>query len=105
MKRVLSALILTSLLAVPLLVTAQGEPTPPGDIEDILITIRGILWGAFTIFAVIMFIYAGILFFTAGGDPEKAAKAKSAVIFGVAGIAIAILGYGIVEIIKGIMGA
>ncbi len=106
MKRIISTLILSSLLALPVVAAAQiGEPSPPTDIIAILQTIKSIIWAAFTVFAIIMFIYAGILFFTAGGDPEKAAKAKSAVIFGVAGIAIAVLGYGIVQIVMGIMGA
>jgi len=116
MKKLLSTLILLGLVALPAgQALAQwpgggggtgGEPTGWDiDIQDLLINVRGILWGAFIIFAIIMFIYAGFLFFTAGGDPEGMQKARRAAIYGVAGVAVAFVGYGIVSLVGNILGA
>lgn len=44
-------------------------------------------------------VYAGILYFSAFGDPEKANKAKNAAIFAVIGLVLALLSFTIVQII------
>lgn len=44
-------------------------------------------------------VYAGILYFTAFGDPEKGNKAKSAAIYAIIGLMIALLSFTIVQII------
>jgi len=118
MKKILSALILLGLVAFPAGQalaqfggggggTTAPEPAPgwAQEINPLLNSIRTALWGAFAIFAIIMFVYAGFLFFTASGDPEKVANAKNAVIYGVFGIAAAIIGYAVVSIVGNILGA
>jgi hypothetical protein len=45
-------------------------------------------------------VYAGILFFSAMGDPEKANKGKDAAIYSVIGLVIALLSFTIVQIIS-----
>jgi len=118
MKRLLSTLILLGLVALPAGQalaqfggggggTTAAEPTPgwATGINPLLNSIRTALWGAFAIFAIIMFVYAGFLFFTAGGNPDSMANAKNAVIYGVFGIAAAIIGYAIVTIVGNILGA
>src|SRR6185295_13923407 len=40
--------------------------------------------------AVIMFVWAGILFLTSGAKPENLGKAKNALLWGVVGVAIAL---------------
>ncbi len=52
-----------------------------------------VVWPVFLGVIVIMFIWAGILYLTARGDPEKFKKANLAVVFAVIGIIVAILGY------------
>jgi hypothetical protein len=75
-------------------------------IPQILDYVRlNIMWPVFTGLAVIMFIYAGILFITANGDPGKIDTAKKAVVWGVVGIIVGILGYSVVGIIKQAIGA
>ena len=44
-------------------------------------------------------VYAGILYFTAFGDPEKGTKAKNAAIYSVVGLILALLSFTIVQII------
>jgi glucose uptake protein GlcU len=103
MKRILSVLVLSSILASPVIALAQ-EPSPVG-YEQVLENIRYAMWIIFGLFAVIMFIIAGFYFLTAGGDPDRVAKSRSMVIYGVIGIIVAILGYSIVSILMAVVGA
>lgn len=64
-----------------------------------------IVWPIFAGLAVIMFIYAGIMFLTSAGNPGNLTKAKDAVIWGVVGIIVAIAGYGVIGMVRGWMGA
>jgi len=50
--------------------------------------------------AVIMFIVAGILFITSNGEPGKITTAKQAVIWGIAGIVVATIAFGIVNFVS-----
>jgi hypothetical protein len=54
--------------------------------------------------AIIMFIYAGILFITSAGDPSKITKAKTAVIFAIIGIFIGLLSHIATGFIRFIIG-
>lgn len=63
-----------------------------------------VMWPLFSGIVVIIFLYAGIMFLTASGDPTKIDKAKKAVIWGVVGIAVGILGYSAVSFIKMVLG-
>jgi hypothetical protein len=74
-------------------------------IGTILDNIRSwIIWPVFAGSAVIMFLYAGILFVTSAGDPSKITKAKTAVIWAVIGIAVGLLAYVAVGWIRFIVG-
>lgn len=53
--------------------------------------------------ATIMLVYAGILYVTSGGDPGKAGKAKQAVIYAIIGLAIALAGKGLAEVIQSVV--
>jgi len=52
----------------------------------------------------IMLIVAGILYVTSAGSPERIGKAKTALIYAVAGMAIGLAADGIVELIKSAIG-
>ena len=54
------------------------------------------------ILAVIMVIYGGIQYTTSAGDAGKVAKAKNTLIWSIAGLAVAILAYAIVNFVIGI---
>ena len=101
------ALVTLSILALPVLALAQMQTTAPGgpgttigsltqivnDIENAM----GLIFGAI---AVICFLVAGILFLTAGGVPEKVAAARSAFLWGIAGVIVGIIAFSIVAIVS-----
>lgn len=62
-----------------------------------------VIWPIFLGLVIIMFIWAGILYLTARGDPEKFKKANLAVVFAIVGIIVAILGYRIVATLRNII--
>ena len=55
--------------------------------------------------ATIMIIVAGILYLTSAGSPEKIKTAKTAFIYAIIGIVIALAASAIASIIKGVIGA
>ena len=63
-----------------------------------------VVWPVFITVAIIMFIWAGILFLTAQGEPEKINKARHAVIWASIGIVVGLLGYVIVGVLRGALG-
>jgi len=78
-----------------------GTNTPcVGGIGDLVHNIEitaGFIFGAI---AVIMFLVAGILFLTANGAPEKLQAAKSAFIWGIAGVVVGIIAFSIIAIVS-----
>ena len=76
--------------------------TPTQIISNIL---SMILWPVFAGAVTIMFLYAGILFVTASGDPSKITKAKSAVMWAIIGTIVGIIAYSASSIIKRALGA
>lgn len=63
-----------------------------------------IVWPIFITVAIVMFIWAGILFLTAHGEPEKISMARKAVIWACIGIVVGLLGYVIVGVLRGALG-
>jgi len=53
--------------------------------------------------ATIIFLYAGFLFLTSGGDEEKVKKAKRAVTYAIVGLVIVLIGAGFITLIKSIL--
>jgi hypothetical protein len=53
----------------------------------------------------IMIIVAGILYLTSAGSPERMGKAKTALIYAIAGIVVGIAAKAIVATIKSVIGA
>jgi hypothetical protein len=58
-------------------------------------------WFAGIIFAisVLIILYAAFLFVTAAGNEDKVTKAKSTIVYGLIGIAVAMLAFGVREIL------
>ena len=73
-------------------------------LTTVLTSILNALWIVFSAIAVILFVIAGILFLTASGAPEKLSTARSALIWGVVGVAVAIIAYSIITIVSGVLG-
>lgn len=96
MKKILSILILIGILVLP--VTALA-----GELDDIVWGIADAIELIFFGLVVVMFIYAGIMFLTAAGNPEKLAKAKQAIFWGVIGTIVGILAWSVERIVQDVM--
>ena len=113
--KIASVAVLAAFLAFPVLALGQvGTPPPiPDDTqtdiqggESIIELLRTFLsWVAiiFWIFAVGFILYAGFLYLTAAGNPEKVTKAGSQFKFGVIAIIIGLLAYGLPRIVQNIL--
>lgn len=108
-KKIALSLATIGLAVLPIVALAQvGGSAPTGfatSLETLGQMIVNQIWIVFTIIAIIAFVIAGVLFLTSGGDPEKIAKARSALIWGVAGIVVGILAFTIIAVIRGALGA
>ena len=75
------------------------------DVLDLVDTAAN--WFAFFIFvfAIIAILYAAFLFLTAGGNEETSKKARSVLIYGLIGIAVALLATQAVDFVKATVGS
>ncbi len=74
--------------------------------EDVIIILENItswLWRVFMIATVIAFLFAGFFYITAAGNPEKINRAHRMVLYGVIGVAVALLSGGMVALIQSIL--
>ena len=107
-KKTLSSIVI-GILASPVIAFALSSTTPPGpasipDMPTLVSKIETFMWVVFGGIAVVCFVIAGILFLTAGGDPEKVGTARRAAMWGVAGVVVGILAYSILYIVGAAMG-
>lgn len=108
-KKLISASVLTVFMAVPAIMLAfnpGGVPNAaPGlTINTMIDLVFGILWPVAVAFFIIMFVIAGFHFFTAQGDETKLAQARQEVIWGVAGVVVALLAFSIPFIVRNTLG-
>ncbi len=101
-KRILPTLALLAILASPIMVLA-ADPNPPQTLNALIAALKTPIWIIFGFIVLVCFIYAGIIFLTAGGNPDKIEKARSAVLYGVVGIVVGVIAYGILAIIQNIL--
>ncbi len=80
------------------------NPLSCPDVGCVLKRIAGFLFAIATPILAIMVIWAGFLFLTSGGNPEKVATAKKALIWAVIGFAIVLINWGFADIIAEILG-
>lgn len=106
------AVILTSILilvALPVLVFAAQPPeiSPlPGEkttIEKVLTNIMNWIIGITGVIAAIFLIIGGILYMTAGGDPNKIGAAKTTLTSAIIGVVIILLTFIIITLIRTIV--
>ncbi len=102
MKKIVLALLALSLVVMPLAVLAFDVPEEPGDmnidVQGLVESLVSKVWYVFAGFAVIMFVYAGVLFLTAAGAAEKVQAARQAALWGVVGVVVMILAFSIFNI-------
>lgn len=108
MKKITLSLASLSTLLLPVIALAQYTSAPPyGAVSDLgmLVTkIENFIWIIFGGIAVIMFVVAGILFLSAQGQPEKVQAARSAFIWGIAGVIVGVIAYSIMAIVVNFVG-
>ncbi|MBI1866322.1 MAG: hypothetical protein HY005_03335 [Candidatus Staskawiczbacteria bacterium] len=99
MKKIAVGLLLLSVLLVPVTVFAQPNVTI-SSLDQLVNAIKRPIWIVFGLIALIAFVVAGILFLSAGGDPEKVKTARAAFLWGIVGIVVGIVAFSIVTIIE-----
>lgn len=104
MQKIKLTLALIGASVLPFMASAlpPGVPSISG-LTQIVVYIENALWIIFGLIAVICFVYAAILFLTAGGQPEKIQSARSAFIWGIAGVVVGIVAYSIIAIVSTVM--
>ena len=85
-----------SLGADPLGITTTGDL-----VTKIMELVNWVAWFVGLV-AVLMGLYAGILFITAAGNAESVIKARSILLFSIVGIAVAVMAFSLVSISKAI---
>ena len=79
---------------------------PLGNVNDFLTLLKNIanyIAGLVGLLAVIMLVWAGILYLTSGMNPGNVQKANKAVFYAVVGLAIAISGAGLIALVRTII--
>lgn len=110
MKKIVLSLTSFGAIILPMAALAINNPisnptgAAVGSMQDIINRIINGTWVIFGGIAVIAFLIAGVLFLTAGGDPEKITKARQAFLWGVAGVVVGIIAYSIISIVGSIIG-
>jgi phosphoglycerol transferase MdoB-like AlkP superfamily enzyme len=108
-KKYLLSLILVSLLAVSLLASpakglAATSTLEDLDVELILTKIVNWLITILLVVAALFIVLAAFTFVTAGGDPEKINTARNQVLYALIGVGVALLAWGLVALVKKIIG-
>lgn len=106
MKKIIPLVSIVAVLLLPAfagaqITTVQTFVTGVNDITGTLGVINKIATWFMTIviaLAVIMFVYAGFLYLTSGGDDEKVKNAKNYLLYGIIGIAVALLAGALVRV-------
>ncbi len=110
MKKIKLTLASISALLLPVIALAQIEPIAPGgtggsigSLQQLIHSIENAAGLVFGAIAVICFIYAAIKFLTAGGDADKVSEARSAFIWGIAGVVVGLLAFSIIAVVGSIL--
>ncbi len=118
MKKVLVSLILVSILAVPVAVSADfwsdllglgaGERSPAVVPEtDVMRTLDNLtdwMFAILLVIAAIFIIVAAFNFVTASGDPEKTKSARNFVLYALIGVLVAVSAKGLIALVRRIAG-
>lgn len=103
-KMTRTKLTISSVGALLLPVLAFAQPAVNiGSLQQLVSSLENLIWIVFGLIVVIAFVTAGILFLTSSGQAEKIQTARSAFLWGVAGVIVGILAYSIVAIISSIL--
>lgn len=98
-KKLIFPILFFVLILVPL--STALAASLPQSVKDILDRIVTAAYTIFGLAATVCFMYAGILFATAGGETEKISKAKSALVWGIGGAILGVISASIMPILSG----
>lgn len=102
MKKIILSLTLLGILVLPVLAIAAPPKNPPvvgwNQLESFVIGTLFTIGGLIVVGALMI---SGIIFATAAGDPDKIKTARTALVYGVAGGVVLIIGASIMTIISG----
>ncbi len=105
MKKIALTLASIGLVVLPIVALAQIGGAPPNistDLTSLGNKIANAVWIVFTIIVLIAFVIAGVKFLSAGGSPEKIQEARTAFLWGIAGVVVGILAFTIITVVKNI---
>lgn len=91
------------LFAVPAVALAQTPITSAGDVTRVISNVATFLFTSLMAVSVIVFIVAGFMYLTAGGNEQKVETATQAITYGVVGIVVAVFAYAIPKLIQAII--
>jgi len=96
-------------LSLPMIVSAQlrepsGTNLPAGTITNIVTKVMNWILGLVGVVGVIGFAIAGVLYLTAAGDEERIKTAKTAMLYSIIGVIVALLGLVILKAANTMLG-
>ncbi len=75
-------------------------PENPGELTQFFVTVVQWFYTIIFIVAVLFILLSAFGFITSKGNPEKVAKAKAQLLYAVIGIAVALISYTIIELVR-----
>lgn len=82
---------------------SQGPITSGDDIVSLIATIGEWVSIIFWILAVVFILYAGFLYMSAQGSPEKVKKANGQLLYGIIAIVVGLIAYGLPKLVEAIL--
>ena len=79
------------------------NPLKAKSFEELIDTLISFVITIGILVAPIVILYAGFLFLTSGGEPEKVKTAKNLILYCLIGLGILMLGKGLISVIKDIL--
>jgi hypothetical protein len=92
-------------LFLPSFALAQMPNVGPTSINDLFTSIAKFLFGLIIPLATLAIIWSGVMLITSGGSEEKVKKGRAWFLWAVIGLAVGLIGYGLVNLIQNILGA
>ncbi|MFH1841308.1 MAG: TrbC/VirB2 family protein [Candidatus Nealsonbacteria bacterium] len=105
MKKTIFLIITLLLVAVSVNAAEIENPLKAKEFEEILNTIINFIFAIGLAVTPVIFIIAGFLFVTSGGNPNRLDTAKKMILYAVIGLLVILLAKGLVAVLKSILGA
>jgi heme/copper-type cytochrome/quinol oxidase subunit 2 len=113
-KRLVTFVLTLSLVLTPALALAQpdfgtgylgGSTLPADDVRDVAINLINILLGMLGIIFLLLVLYGGFLWMTAGGNDDQAAKGRKIIGNGIIGLIVIFVAFAITTFVFNILSA